>query len=99
MDDVFHPVATDKFPERNEPGEKCYHGKEYEGKSHALRGLVRGVFMRAFFTPEDVVIEAEHVECRQGRDEAHHDTEYRAEHERGGQYFVFTEEPGERGDT
>ena len=57
------------------------------------------MFVRAFFTPEDVVIEAEHVECRQGRDEAHHYTEYRAEHERGSQDFVLAEEPGEGGNT
>ena len=57
------------------------------------------MFVRAFFTPEDVVIEAEHVECRQGRDEAHHDTKYRAEHERGSQDFVLAEEPGEGGNT
>ena len=31
VDDVFHPVAADKLPERDEPGEKCYHGKEHEG--------------------------------------------------------------------
>ena len=90
---MFHPVATDKLPERDEPGEECYHGKEHEGQGHALRGLVRGVFVRAFFTPEDVVIEAEHIECRQGRDEAHHDTEYRAEHERGGQISSLLKNP------
>ena len=93
------PLLLTNFPKGMNPAKSVTTARNTRGRVMLLRGLVRGVFMRAFFTPEDVVIEAEHVECRQGCDEAHHDTKYRAEHERGGQYFVFTEEPGERGNT
>ena len=99
VDDVFHPVAADEFPERYKPGEKCHHGKKYQGERHRLRGFVRRVFVFAFLSPEDVVVQAEHVERGQGSDEAHHDTKYRTEHERGSEDFVLTEEPGERGNT
>lgn len=99
VDGVREAVAADEFTEGYEPGDECYRGEEDEGQGHALRGLVRGVFVGAFFAPEYVVVEAEHVECRQGRDEAHHDAEHGAEHEGGREYFVFTEEPGEGGYT
>ena len=46
-------------------------------------------------TPEDVIIEAEHIECRQTCDKAHDPTHDRSKAERSRQNFIFTEESRE----
>ncbi len=95
VDSVCRPVAADEVPEGDESGHDGDRRQEDERHGHGFRRLVGRVFVAAFLAPKNVVVETEHVESRQARDEAHHHAEDRAELECGRQNLVLAEEAGE----
>ena len=103
VDVVCVSVSRNEMSERKNPaadnGNGCQH---HQRESHGQRAFVRCMVCVQFFvfsSPEDAVIQTEHVECGHTGNNRHNPSHYRAELEAGGQNLVLREEARERRNT
>ena len=74
MDDIGGAVARHELPEGYESGDAGHRRQKHQRQGHRQRSLmrpVRGMQLPVLASPEDIVVQAEHVERRQSGDGGH----------------------------
>ncbi len=78
------------------------HAKHNERNSHSLRSLVRRmvlVSLHILSTPEDAVVQTEHIECRHGGNTSHNPTHHGTVGKAGGDDLILRTETREERNT